>query len=96
MEFKPPTFHGEPPVVELENPSHEHLERDVAALLAVSDGVDASEITVTEVGGDIVLSGMVGAPSEIERAVEIARSVPGVGTIVLKLGLRDPLAGSGG
>lgn len=96
MEFKPPTFHGEPPVIELENPPREQLERHVAELLAVSDGVDASEITVTEVDGDIVLTGMVGSPAEIERAVEVARAVPGVGTIVLKLRLRDPLAGSGG
>ncbi|MBO3759221.1 BON domain-containing protein [Ciceribacter sp. L1K22] len=95
MQFKPQTFHGEPPVVEIENPTQELVERRVADLLAVSDGIDASDIEVTETGGDIVLSGSVSREGEIERAVEIVRSIPEVGNIILRLRLRDPLAGAG-
>lgn len=92
MVFKPQTFHGEPPVVETDHETESALEQKVADLLAISDGVDASDIRVTEDDGAIILSGHVAQPSEIDRAVEIAWSVPGVRSVVIKLRVNPPLA----
>lgn len=78
MVFKPQRFFGEKPEVEIEFSDREPLETAVARLLAVSDGVDASDISVTATGSAVFLSGGVTWPEEIDRAVEIALSVPGV------------------
>lgn len=92
MVFKPQTFHGEPPVVHADHETENTLEQQVADLLATSDGIDASDVRVTEDAGAIVLSGHVSQPSEIDRAVEIAWSVAGVRSVGLKLRVSPPLA----
>ncbi|MBP1850259.1 BON domain-containing protein [Rhizobium halophytocola] len=85
MVFKPATFHGEPPEVEIENPPQPSLEIVAADLLATTDGVDATGISVTQRDGGIVLSGTVAEPSEVERALQIVRSIPGVESVTLEL-----------
>ncbi|NGO64632.1 BON domain-containing protein [Rhizobium daejeonense] len=78
MVFKPPRFHEELPEIEIENPEHERLESAVARALAIAQGVDASDLTVTATDTGITLSGNLLWPYEVERAVEVAKSVPGV------------------
>lgn len=78
MVFKPATFFGEEPEIELENKNHATLEIAVAEALAVSGGIDASDVHVTAGGGTIVLSGIVASPAEIDRAAAVAKAVPGV------------------
>ncbi len=78
MVFKPQRFFGEKPVVDTEIGNREPLETAVARLLAVSEGVDASDISVTATGSMVFLSGGVTWAEEIDRAVEVALSVPGV------------------
>lgn len=85
MVFKPQRFFGEKPEVDIEFSDREPLETAVARLLAVSDGVDASDISVTASGGTVFLSGGVTWPEEIDRAVEIVLSVPGVGKVDVDL-----------
>lgn len=78
MVQKPPRFFGEKPEVEIEFGNAEAIESAVATALAVSDGVDATSLTVTAKGHEISLMGSVMSPAEVERAVEVAQSVPGV------------------
>ncbi len=78
MVFKPQRFHDEKPVVELEHDNQEPLETAVARQLAVSQGIDASRISVTASGATIFLSGSLMDAGEIDRAIEIVLAVPGV------------------
>lgn len=78
MIFKPQSFHGEPPVVETENQNEEPLETAVARALAVSQGIDATRITVNASENTIFLSGSLSTQEEIDRALEITLSIPGV------------------
>ncbi|UJW76054.1 BON domain-containing protein [Rhizobium sp. SL42] len=78
MVFKPQRFHDDNPVAETENPNTARLEMAVAKALAVSPRLDASELTVVARGRDIVLSGRITSRREIDRAVDIIMSVPGV------------------
>lgn len=78
MVFKPQRFHDEKPVVELEHQNEEPLETAVARQLAISQGMDASRLTVTASGSTIFLSGTMMDESEIDRALEIVLAVPGV------------------
>lgn len=78
MVFKPQRFHDEKPVVELEHQNEEPLETAVARQLAISQGMDASRLTVTASGSTIFLSGTMMDEAEIDRALEIVLAVPGV------------------
>ena len=78
MVQKPPLVFGEKPQIEVEFNNKELIESAVATALAVSDGIDATGVTVTAIDHEIVLMGTVMWPQEIDRAVEIALSVPGV------------------
>lgn len=78
MVFKPAKTFGETPEIIEENPAQAELEVAVAALLAESDGIDATEIDVTSIGDEICLMGSVLTEAEVDRAVEVALSVPGV------------------
>ncbi|WP_159946474.1 BON domain-containing protein [Rhizobium sp. 18065] len=78
MVFKPQRFHDDKPVTETENPSAARLEIAAARALAVSQGLDASELTVVARGTEIVLGGRITSRREIDRAVDIIMSVPGV------------------
>jgi osmotically-inducible protein OsmY len=78
MVFKPQRFHDEKPVVELEHQNEEPLETAVAGQLAISQGMDASRLTVTASGSTIFLSGTMTDEAEIDRALEIVLAVPGV------------------
>lgn len=78
MVFKPQRFHDEKPVVELEHGNEEPLETAVARQLAISQGMDASRLTVTASGSTIFLSGTMTDEAEIDRAIEIVLAVPGV------------------
>lgn len=85
MVQKPPRFFGEKPQVEIEFNNTEALESAVATALAVSDGVDATEITATSIGHEIFLAGSVMWAEEVDRAVEVALSVPGVRKVTVNL-----------
>jgi osmotically-inducible protein OsmY len=78
MVFKPQCFHDEKPVVELEHRNEEPLETAVARQLAISQGMDASGISVTASGATIFLSGKLMDAAEIDRVLEIVLAVPGV------------------
>lgn len=78
MVFKPQRFHDEKPVVELEHANREALEAEVARQLAISQGLDATRVTVTASGSTIFLSGTLSDQSEIDRAIEVVLAVPGV------------------
>lgn len=85
MVHKPPLFFGNKPEVEIEFGNTEQLETAVATALAVSDGLDASDVAVTALGHEIVLTGTVMWPAEVDRAVEVALAVPGVRKVSLNL-----------
>jgi osmotically-inducible protein OsmY len=74
MVFKEATFKGKPPE-HFEAPHPAWLEAAVADALSIAGDVDASDITVTCTGTQIILSGSVGSAKEAHRAVEIAASV---------------------
>ena len=50
----------------------------VKTALVQARGIDATAINVNTYRGEVQLSGFVDKPESIERAVEIARAVPGV------------------
>ncbi len=85
MVQKPPRFFGGTPETEIEFNNKSAIETAVATALAVSDGVDATDISVTAVEHEICLVGTVMWPAEIDRAVEIALSVPGVRKVSVNL-----------
>jgi osmotically-inducible protein OsmY len=88
MVSKPASFFGEQPEIEIENKNHATLEIDVADALAISGGVDASDVYVTAKGSAIVLSGIVATPGEVERATEVAKAVPGVAAVTNQIVVR--------
>lgn len=85
MVQKPALFHGGKPQIEVEFNNTEMIESAVATALAVSDGIDATEITATSIGHEIFLAGSVMWPEEVDRAVEVALSVPGVRKVTVNL-----------
>lgn len=74
MVFKEGTFKGKPPE-HFEAPHPAWLEAAVADALSVAGDVDASDITVTCTGTQIILSGSVSSAQEAERATVIAASI---------------------
>ncbi len=78
MVFKHQSFHEEPPVVEQEFPPEAKLEGAVSDALSSVGGIDATTVHVVAQGTTIVLTGTVMYESEVQRAEEAARSVPGV------------------
>jgi osmotically-inducible protein OsmY len=82
MVFKQQTFHEADPTVEREFPPEATVETAVAAALASAGGLDASNVTATAKGSQITLAGTVLRPGEVARAEEVARSVPGVVSVV--------------
>ncbi|MFN7024008.1 MAG: BON domain-containing protein [Pseudorhizobium sp.] len=78
MVFKHQSFHEEPPVVETEFPPEAKLEGAVSDALGSVGGIDATAVHVIAQGTTIVLTGKVMYDSEVQRAEEVARSVPGV------------------
>ncbi|ATN32997.1 hypothetical protein ACO34A_04175 [Rhizobium sp. ACO-34A] len=93
MVFKPPRFHEEIPEIEIENPDQEPLESAVARALAIAQGVDASDITVTATGNTIMLSGNLLWSDEVDRAIEVAMSVPGVERVNVSVEVADRVRG---
>ena len=85
MVFKPQQFHEENPVIAEEFPAEATLEQRVADALAISDGLDATELTVVAEGGDILLGGYISSRAEIDRAVEIALAVAGVEKVTVQM-----------
>lgn len=61
------------------------LARKVKATLDTTQGVPGQQIDVTVKGGAVTLWGTVGDPVEQAKAVEAAKSVPGVKTVDNKL-----------
>lgn len=80
MVFKEGTFKGEPPE-HFEAPHPAWLESAVADALSIAGDVDASDITVTCIGSQIVLSGSVSSAKEADRAAAIAASVKSVAEV---------------
>lgn len=85
MIFKPQRYHGERSTVEKENPTEATLERDVADALAVTEGLNADELRVVATGGEIFLFGSMNSRNEVDRAVEIALTVPGVEKVTVRM-----------
>ncbi|KRB62624.1 transporter [Rhizobium sp. Root708] len=78
MVFKPGTFFGEQPEIEVEFKNHAKLEEDIANALAVAGGIDAADVNVTVDGAGVVLSGSVGTQQEIVRATAVAEALAGI------------------
>lgn len=91
MIFKPQTFHGEAPTVEQQYPTEASLEEAAAAALAVTEGVDASDLKVKVTGGEIFLMGSVTRREEIDRAVETLLAVNGVEKVSVNVQCDSPL-----
>ncbi|KPF42083.1 BON domain-containing protein [Rhizobium sp. AAP43] len=94
MIFKPQTFHGEEPVVANETPIGAMpvdaiLEEEAAQALALTEGVDATALTVTASKGEIFLLGRIGSREEIDRAIEALLAVPGVRKVTVQLETED-------
>jgi osmotically-inducible protein OsmY len=85
MVFKPQQFHEENPLIAEEFPAEATLEQRVAEALAVSEGLDATELTVVVQGKEIFLGGHIGSRVELDRAVEVALSVPGVEKVTVQM-----------
>lgn len=85
MVFKPQRFHDEKSAAETENPSAARLEIAAAKALAVSQGLDASELTVVAREQEIILGGRITSRHEIDRAVDIILSVPGVEKVTVAI-----------
>ncbi|QFY61493.1 BON domain-containing protein [Rhizobium grahamii] len=77
MVFKPGTFFGEQPEIEVEFKNHAKLEEDIANALAVAGGIDAADVNVTVDGAGVVLSGSVATQEEIARATAVAEAISG-------------------
>lgn len=84
MVFKEGTFHGEVPE-HFDGPHPALLETAVADALAAAGTIDPSDVAVTCENGTVFLTGRVGSPEEIERAIAIAASVAGVMAVESKL-----------
>ncbi len=84
MVFKEGTFHGEVPE-HFDGPHPALLETAVADALAAAGTIDPSDVAVTCEKGTVFLTGRVGSPEEIERAIAIAASVAGVMAVESKL-----------
>ncbi|PYB77556.1 MULTISPECIES: BON domain-containing protein [Rhizobium] len=85
MVFKPQQFHDENSAMADAFPVEASLEQQVAEALAISEGLDATELTVVATGGEIFLGGWIGSRDELDRAVEIALAVPGVQTVTVQM-----------
>lgn len=85
MIFKPQTFHGEKPVVTDEIPVDASLEQRVADALATSEGIGAEMLKVVASGHEIFITGDVGSRQEMDRAVQVALSVPGVEKVTVHM-----------
>ncbi|AXV16329.1 BON domain-containing protein [Neorhizobium sp. SOG26] len=82
MVFKHQHFHEVKPEVETEFPPQARLEGAVSDALASAGGLDGTDVTVIATGTEITLKGSVQRPEEAARAEEVARSVPGVLSVV--------------
>ena len=85
MIFKPETFHGEKPVVTDEIQVDASLEQRVADALATSEGIGAEMLKVVASGHEIFITGDVGSREEMDRAVQVALSVPGVEKVTVHM-----------
>lgn len=85
MIFKPQRFHGETPVVADENPPETTLEQRVADALALTAGTGAEGLKVVASGGEIFLFGAVASRDEMDRAVEVVLTVPGVEKVTVRM-----------
>lgn len=82
MVFKPQTFYGEDVnTADLEANPGPAAETRVAEALARAADIDASNVSVTSVGTQIVLQGTVAFPEEVAIAEDIASRVAGVVTV---------------
>ncbi|MDB5526753.1 MAG: hypothetical protein JWM58_4516 [Rhizobium sp.] len=79
MVFKPQTFYGaDVSTVDMDANPGPAAETRVAEALARAGDLDATNITVTSVGTQIVLQGTVAFPEEVTIAEDIASRVAGV------------------
>nr|MDH4441462.1 BON domain-containing protein [Rhizobium sp.] len=85
MIFKPQQFHGDDPATTHDVPAEATLEQRVADALAVSEGLDATELTVVAQGAEVFLGGYIGSRAEIDRAVEIALATDGVDKVTVQM-----------
>jgi len=88
MVFKEREYFGEP--ADMERKKSAQLEFNVAAALAASGKVDATEVEVTIVAGStVVLTGWVANEEEIRGCIEIASSVEGIQHVQNKTSVRN-------
>lgn len=89
MVFKKPKFFGKPPEIVKGGDDATRIEAQVASALADSGKVDASDVTVVLIAGEIVLRGRVDRPEDVAECRKIARSVPGVTSVRTELAVRS-------
>ncbi|PWE55603.1 hypothetical protein DEM27_13000 [Metarhizobium album] len=77
MLFKDRTFHGNPPQDEQLH-ARSALEAAVASKLAAAGTLDASDLNVVVRGSEVAISGSLSCREEIDRAIEVVMSIPGV------------------
>jgi osmotically-inducible protein OsmY len=90
MVQKAPKFHQAKSAIEALHPTAATLEAEVSSALAMSGQADASDVEVTADGSTILLSGRLRAVEEIERCIDIAKSVGGVERVVSRLSASYP------
>ena len=78
MVFKDRLYFGEPPEKDVHPTDDAQLESDVASALANASEVDAVDVRVTAIGGQVTLAGRVAREEEIAKCGEIALMTDGV------------------
>lgn len=74
-------------------PSNTQLRRAVYKALAKHKEIHGGSIGVTAKNGAVTLNGTVTDASQVDRAAEIAKGVPGVTSVTNKLTVQRPLGG---
>lgn len=74
----------------IEKKANRKLSLDVRRALAKSNGIEVSGITVLARSGDVTLTGSVPEGPQIDKAAEVAKTVPGVKTVINKLTIGAP------
>lgn len=77
MLFKDRTFHGNPPQDDVLH-ARSVLEAAVASRLAAAGTLDASDLSVVVHGSEVAITGSLSCREEIDRAMEVVMSTPGV------------------
>jgi hyperosmotically inducible periplasmic protein len=81
--------HADTPREEATEPAEAELERSLSTLIGEDASIDGSNVSIRVADGVAQLSGDVSTDSEIERAEEIAVSLPGITAVRNTLTVRS-------